>query len=34
MISRRIERGEEVNLTELLRITRRQLARLSESGKL
>jgi hypothetical protein len=34
MISKRIERGEEVNLTELLRITRRQLTRVSEGGKL
>jgi len=34
MISKRIERGEEVNLTELLRSTREQLTRLSESGKL
>ena len=34
MISKRIERGEEVNLMELLRITRRQLTRVSESGKL
>lgn len=34
MISKRIERGEEVNLTELLRITRKQLTRVSEGGKL
>ena len=34
MISKRIERGEEVNLTELLRITRKQLTRASEGGKL
>jgi len=33
MISKRIERGEDVNLTELLRITREQLTSLSESGK-
>ena len=33
MISKRIERGENVNLRELLRITREQLTSLSESGK-
>jgi len=33
MISKRIERGEDVKLTELLRITREQLTSLSESGK-
>jgi hypothetical protein len=31
MISKRIEKGEKVNLSELLRITREQLSRLSES---
>ena len=31
MISKRIEKGEKVNLSELLRITREQLTRLSES---
>lgn len=33
MISKRIERGQDVNLRELLRITREQLSSLSESGK-
>jgi Domain of unknown function (DUF3806) len=33
MISKRIGRDEKVNLSELLRITREQLAGLSESGK-
>jgi uncharacterized protein DUF3806 len=32
MISKRIEKDEKVNLSELLRITREQLTRLSESG--
>jgi hypothetical protein len=34
MISKRIEKNEAVNLSELLRITREQLASLSESWKL
>jgi hypothetical protein len=34
MISRRIEKNEDVNLSELLRITREQLASLSGSGNL
>lgn len=34
MISKRIEKDEKVNLRELLRITREQLSRLSESNKL
>jgi hypothetical protein len=34
MISKRIEKDKDVNLSELLRITREQLTSLSESGKL